>query len=45
MEMMNGTLFKEMLESGANLLANRYAQIDALNVFPFRMVIRVRICR
>lgn len=34
MEMMNGTLFKEMLESGANLLANRYAQIDALNVFP-----------
>ena len=34
MEMINGKLFKEMLESGANNLSNNYARIDALNVFP-----------
>lgn len=34
MEMMNGQLFKKMLESGANNLTNKYTEIDALNVFP-----------
>lgn len=34
MEMINGKLFKEMLESGANNLSNKYTEIDALNVFP-----------
>ncbi len=34
MEMMNGQLFKKMLESGANHLTNKYTEIDALNVFP-----------
>lgn len=34
MEKINGTLFKQMLESGANNLMNQYAHIDALNVFP-----------
>lgn len=34
MENINGTLFKQMLESGANNLMNQYATIDALNVFP-----------
>lgn len=34
MEKINGIVFKQMLESGANNLANKFAQIDALNVFP-----------
>lgn len=34
MEMINGQLFKDMLASGANLLSNKYSEIDALNVFP-----------
>lgn len=34
METMNGLLFKKLLESGANNLANRSNEIDALNVFP-----------
>lgn len=34
METMNGLLFKQLLESGANHLANRSNEIDALNVFP-----------
>ena len=34
MKKMNGLLFKQMLESGANNLANKYAEVDALNVFP-----------
>lgn len=34
MERINGTIFKQMLESGANNLMNQYARIDALNVFP-----------
>ena len=34
MERINGQLFKEMLASGMNNLANHSAQIDALNVFP-----------
>lgn len=34
MDKINGLLFKQMLESGANNLMNQYARIDALNVFP-----------
>ena len=34
MENINGLLFKQMLESGANNLMNQYTRIDALNVFP-----------
>lgn len=34
MEMINSELFKQMLESGANNLTNKYTEIDALNVFP-----------
>lgn len=34
MEMINGYLFKQMLESGANNLTNKFPEIDALNVFP-----------
>ncbi len=34
MEMINGLLFKQMLESGANNLMNQHTRIDALNVFP-----------
>lgn len=32
--MINGLLFKQMLESGANHLTNKFTEIDALNVFP-----------
>lgn len=32
--MINGILFKQMLESGANNLTNKFPEIDALNVFP-----------
>lgn len=31
---LSGSQFKKMIESGANHLANRYQEIDALNVFP-----------
>lgn len=31
---MNGELFKQLIESGANHLTNQYQAIDALNVFP-----------
>jgi DAK2 domain fusion protein YloV len=31
---LTGSQFKIMIESGANHLANRYQEIDALNVFP-----------
>lgn len=34
MEMINGLMFKQMLESGANNLTNKFPEIDALNVFP-----------
>lgn len=34
MDTINGKLFKEMLASGANLLSNKFSEIDALNVFP-----------
>lgn len=34
MERINGTLFRQMLESGMNNLQNHSAEIDALNVFP-----------
>lgn len=34
MEMINGQMFKNMLASGANLLSNKFSEIDALNVFP-----------
>lgn len=34
MERIDGKLFKEMLRSGDNNLANNQARIDALNVFP-----------
>lgn len=34
MEKINGLLFKQMLESGANNLTNQFTRIDALNVFP-----------
>ena len=34
MEKIKGSDFKGMLVSGANLLANNYQTIDALNVFP-----------
>lgn len=34
MDMINGLLFKQMLESGANNLTNKFPEIDALNVFP-----------
>ncbi|MCI8851672.1 MAG: DAK2 domain-containing protein [Erysipelotrichaceae bacterium] len=34
MIMINGLLFKQMLESGANNLTNKFPEIDALNVFP-----------
>lgn len=34
MERIDGKLFKEMLRSGMNSLANNQARIDALNVFP-----------
>lgn len=34
MEMINGKLFKEMLESGANNLSNQKKEVDAKNVFP-----------
>lgn len=34
MNNLNGTLLKEMLQSGAANLANHQADIDALNVFP-----------
>lgn len=34
MEMINGQLFKEMLESGANNLNNQKKEVDAKNVFP-----------
>ena len=32
--MLNANQFKKMLENGSNLLTNRHAEIDALNVFP-----------
>lgn len=34
MEKINGQLFKDMLASGMNNLANHSAEVDALNVFP-----------
>ena len=34
MNTINGFLFKQMLESGANHLTNHFPDIDALNVFP-----------
>ena len=34
MEIINGQIFKDMLASGANLLTNKFSEIDALNVFP-----------
>lgn len=34
MSTINGFLFKQMLESGANHLTNHFPEIDALNVFP-----------
>lgn len=34
MNTINGFLFKQMLESGANHLTNHFPEIDALNVFP-----------
>lgn len=34
MEKINGLIFRQMLESGANNLMNQYTRIDALNVFP-----------
>ncbi|NBK96991.1 MAG: DAK2 domain-containing protein, partial [Erysipelotrichia bacterium] len=34
MEKINGLIFKQMLESGANNLMNDFTRIDALNVFP-----------
>lgn len=34
MEKINGVIFKQMLESGANNLTNQFSRIDALNVFP-----------
>lgn len=34
METINGSLFKDMLASGANNLSNKFSEIDALNVFP-----------
>ncbi|MEG0361097.1 MAG: DAK2 domain-containing protein [Longicatena sp.] len=34
MDIINGSLFKDMLASGANLLSNKFSEIDALNVFP-----------
>jgi len=34
MKTINGSLFKVMLESGANNLTNHHHEIDALNVFP-----------
>lgn len=34
MDTINGSVFKEMLASGANLLSNKFSEIDALNVFP-----------
>ena len=30
----DGNLFKSLIISGANNLKNKYAEIDALNVFP-----------
>ena len=32
--MLNASQFKQMLENGSNLLTNKHAEIDALNVFP-----------
>ncbi|MCI8540467.1 MAG: DAK2 domain-containing protein [Erysipelotrichaceae bacterium] len=34
MDTINGALFQQMLESGANNLNNKFPEIDALNVFP-----------
>lgn len=34
MEKINGAIFKDMIESGANNLSNHYVEIDTLNVFP-----------
>jgi len=34
MKTINGSVFKDMLESGANNLTNHHREIDALNVFP-----------
>ena len=34
MKTINGSMFKVMLESGANNLTNHHHEIDALNVFP-----------
>ncbi len=34
MDTINGALFQQMLESGANNLSNKFTEIDALNVFP-----------
>ncbi|MDD7281938.1 DAK2 domain-containing protein [Floccifex sp.] len=34
MERINGSLLKQMLESGMNNLSNHAAEVDALNVFP-----------
>lgn len=34
METINGSIFKDMLASGANNLSNKFSEIDALNVFP-----------
>ncbi|MDF9825022.1 DAK2 domain fusion protein YloV [Breznakia sp. PF5-3] len=34
MENLNGLIFKEMIESGSNNLANHYQEVDTLNVFP-----------
>lgn len=31
---LNGSIFKAMLENGANNLANHYQEVDSLNVFP-----------
>ena len=34
MDKINGKIFKEMIESGANNLSNHFVEIDTLNVFP-----------
>lgn len=40
MERINSQLLKDMLTSGMNNLANHSAEIDALNVFLYRMGIQ-----
>ncbi len=41
--MITGKMFRDGVISASNNIANSRSEVDALNIFPFRMVIRAQI--